>query len=100
MSYTLPYPAADVIPPVAFDAPYPERYGVWRRRARYTDGSLVKDGDRIRSVQAPGGILPPDGPKTGIAAYLDTGYGDPFELYLYDGEHYWNLFGHVTERED
>ena len=84
------------------------------RIARYTDGTLVQEGDRIRYHQAPGGIFAPGDWRYGVAkkyprterelesmAAYNERHGvlslDPDELYLFDGEHHYNIVGHVVE---
>lgn len=86
------------------------------RRATYTDGELVKEGDYLRYHQAPGGLMAaPEGWNYGTAVKIpayenpekrkeDAEYGiDVDQLVLrcesgpYAGSHC-NLFGHVIER--
>lgn len=92
------------------------------RVARYRDGSPVREGDKIRYHQAPGGMLPHGDWQYGVAVHLDdetrqkyakwnpTGrYGDTFDperLYLLDTElsetsgwpRMFDIAGHVVER--
>lgn len=70
----------------------------WResRVVTYTDGSLVKQGDKIRFHQAPGGIMAHGDWQYGTAEYL-AHRGD-VELFLYSGGRYYNLYSHVVER--
>lgn len=100
-----------------------------RRTARYTDGTPVREGDRIRYRQTPGGILPaspewkrgtarkfPHTPEAvaRIRAYNDRFGGDtlldPDELYLFREETtggyrpelrpaYFHIVGHIVERD-
>lgn len=79
------------------------------REARYTDGTLVQEGDSIRYHQAPGGILPPsvhyrNGERTiwknGTAVMSTRPILGEYELVLEDedGRHYM-IVGHVIERQ-
>lgn len=74
-------------------------------QALYTDGTPVMEGDRIRSRQQPGGILPPAPETEGVAGTC------PWEktgtLYLVHIEKDWkgrertcykHIFSHITER--
>ena len=55
---------------------------IWYRRARYTDGSLVMEGDRIRYHQALGGLMSPDVDANGSM----WKYGTAVLLYQSDDE--------------
>lgn len=95
---------------------------IWYRRATYTDGSLVQEGDRIRYHQALGGLMSPSVDANGSM----WKYGTAVRLYQSDDERadaikrmhdvdelviqldpeyctVWgsrcHLFGHVIERE-
>lgn len=85
------------------------------RIAKYTDGTSVQEGDRIRFKQASGGILPPSEEwRYGVARpdrrnpevqELHAAYaarmGIDFnrdELYLFDDGRYFNIVGHIVER--
>lgn len=72
----------------------------WRdsRIVTYTDGSLVKQGDRIRYHQAPGGILAHGKWQYGTAEHLE--HAGDVELFLCSGGRYYNLYSHVVERVD
>ena len=64
---------------------------------RYTDGSMVSDGDAIRFHQAPGGILLASMEwQHGIAVPSER-FGLPSLVLESHGRRY-NLFGHVIER--
>jgi hypothetical protein len=76
------------------------------RPARYTDGTLVRHGDKIRYHQAPGGLLPPgagaDGDIWNYGTAVEVADGEVIievERGPYAGP--WNrcnLHGHVIER--
>lgn len=78
------------------------------RTAHYTDGTPVKEGDRIRYHQAPGGILPPpmhyrNGELTpwreGVATMSSHRIFGEYELVLEDEQgHQYGIVGHVIER--
>lgn len=70
----------------------------WRENVTYTDGTRVKEGDRIRYHPAPGGILPHGDWHYGVAAYMPDERRDSDELFLLDNGRYYYLFGHVIER--
>ncbi len=70
------------------------------RIARYTDGTLVREGDRIRYHQAPGGMLPHGDWRYGIAARQRAADPTDPELYLLEDGRLYNLVGHVVERAD
>lgn len=64
---------------------------------RYTDGTQVTAGDRVRYRQAPGGILPPSTEwRYGTAVVSDHCSGT-LVLAADDGRRY-NLLGHIIER--
>lgn len=72
-----------------------------RTRARYTDGTPVSEGDRIRYRQAPGGLVPRSSAwRYGYAEKLARPYSDsPNELYLHCIDYRWYyLVGHEIER--
>lgn len=75
---------------------------------RYTDGTAVRVGDRIRYHQAPGGLMAPASDADGyvwtygVAVALGPEYGSrPNELHLEaaNGRRY-GIYGHVIERAD
>lgn len=68
-----------------------------RENVIYTDGTRVREGDRIRFHQAPGGLFPPGDWRSGVAAYLPG--QSRGELFLLADGRYYNLFGHVVERD-
>lgn len=70
------------------------------RVPRYEDGSPVREGDKIRYRQAPGGLMARDPEwKHGTAVSL-TDYGCERELYLaHDGRHYL-IYSHEIERDE
>lgn len=74
-----------------------EESAAWKltRIPRYTDGSLVVDGDKIRYHQAPGGMLPHGEFIYGVAKHHRD--DDP-ELYLFDGHTHYGIYSHVIER--
>lgn len=85
----------------------------------YTDGTRVREGDRVRYRQAPGGLLPPPSDADGKALWQEgvavkfphgqRGYErsaarggvDPDELHLLadNGRHY-RMAPHIIERLD
>lgn len=77
-------------------------------QAKYTDGTPVQEGDRVRYHQTPGGLLPPGDWREGVAVPYpypeDRREGliaagvDPDELHVFDGEHYYHAAPHIIER--
>ncbi len=68
----------------------------------YTDGSHVKEGDKIRYRQATGGLLPAPREWThGIAVPHPTSINGPHTLLLEreDGRRFY-LHGHIIERDE
>jgi hypothetical protein len=69
-----------------------------QRRARYTDGAYVQEGDLIRYRQAPGGVLPAS-PRWDYGVAARASWEDSGELYLRNDEgRLFHIFGHVVER--
>lgn len=64
---------------------------------RYTDGSLVIEGDSVRYHQAPGGILPASMEWRNGTAVTSKRFGFDSLVLESQGRKY-NLFGHVIER--
>lgn len=81
---------------------YREELRTWylaRQEVTYTDGTAVREGDRIRYHQAPGGLMAHGDWVYGVAVRLPVPHMGTWELVLRgddDGRHY-NLFGHVIE---
>lgn len=76
------------------------------RVARYADGALVQEGDKIRYHQAPGGLLPAGNWVYGTARKFsrreDDDFSNPEELYLFlvndrGLNRYYGIVGHVVE---
>lgn len=83
-----------------------EEMAAWyrtRENVTYTDGTRVREGDRIRYHQAPGGLMAHGDWRYGIAAHLPDDHQNRrfpvSELHLLadDGRHY-GLYSHVIER--
>jgi len=64
---------------------------------RYTDSTLVREGDAIRYKQAPGGILPASQEWMHGVAVPSTRFGYPSLVLEAHGLRY-NLTGHIIER--
>lgn len=78
------------------DRPDVQAWRKARENVTYTDGTRVQEGDAIRYHQAPGGLMPHEDWRYGVAAPSPhPAYG---ELVLLSESRHYNLFGHVIER--